>query len=140
VGKGVSAKVALEDALKVLETLCYPAIGYEFEEFLHGPACCTDEGLVLFQFLAPGEDAARMLRAADIIGAATKNCYIVSHDPSVRGDKVLYLPTPDPVYLSPFTDILFGQLISAVLTQDMGRQRHPAVKDFYAKMGTKVPN
>lgn len=139
VGKGVSARVALEDALKVLETLCYPSIGYEFEEFLHGPACCTDEGLALFQFLPPDEDAARMMQAADIIGEATRNCYLISHDPSVRGDRVLYLPTPDPVYLSPFTDILFGQLISAVLTGATCRQRHPAVKDIFTRMGTKVP-
>ncbi len=139
VGKGVSAKVALEDALKVLETLCYPSIGYEFEEFLHGPGCCTDENLALFLFLTQDEDAARMQQAAGIIGEATKNCYLVSHDPSVTGDKVLYLPTPDPVYLSPFTDILFGQLLSAKLTEALGRQRHPAVKDIFARMGTKVP-
>jgi len=140
VGKGVSAQVALEDALKVLETLCYPSIGYEFEEFLHGPGCCTDENLALFLFLPPGEDAGRMRKAADIIGEATKNCYLISHDPSVAGEKVLYLPTPDPVFLSPFTDILFGQLLSAKLTGILGRQRHPAVKDIFTRMGTKVPN
>lgn len=141
VGKSVSAQVAAEDALKVLETLCYPSIGYEFEEFLHGPACCTDESLALFLFLflPPDEDVDRIRQAAGIIGEATSNCYTISHDASVTGDKVLCLPTPDPVYLSPFTDVLFGQLLSAVLTGALGRQRHPAVKDIFTRMGAKVP-
>jgi glucoselysine-6-phosphate deglycase len=139
VGKGVAAKVAQEDALKVLETLCYPSSGYEYEEFLHGPACCTDEGLACFFFLSGDEDRARMLQTAKIIREATPNCYIVSHSPEIGGEKTLYLATPDPWACSPFTDILFGQLISARLTEELGRTRHPAVKDIFARMNTKVP-
>jgi glucoselysine-6-phosphate deglycase len=139
VGKGVAARVAQEDALKVLETLCYPSSGYEYEEFLHGPACCTDEGLALFLFLAGDGDRERMLQTANIIREATPNCYIVSHDPEIRGEKILYLATPDPCACSPFTDILFGQLISARLTEELGRARHPAVKDIFARMNTKIP-
>jgi glucoselysine-6-phosphate deglycase len=138
-GKGVPAKVALEDALKVLETLCYPSMGYEYEEFLHGPACCADENLGLFLFLSNDGDKERMLRTVEMIKGASKNCYIVSHDPNVRGEKILYLPSQDPVLCSPFTDILFGQLISAKLTEALGRKRHPAIKDIFTSMGTKVP-
>lgn len=140
VGKGVSAKVASEDALKVLETLCYPSIGYEFEEFLHGPACCTDENLTLFMFLTQDEDAARMQKAVSMVTEVTSNAYMISHDPTIRGDKTLYLPVPDSVYLSPFTDILFGQLLSAKLTEALGRERHPSVKDVSSRMGIKAPN
>ena len=139
VGKGVSAKVADEGALKVLETLCYPASGYEYEEFLHGPICCIDDKLAIFFFLAGDEDRNRMLKTADIISAATKNCYIISHDPEVQGEKILYLPTPDAKLCSPFTDVLFSQLISAKLTEALQRKRHPAVSDISSKMGTKTP-
>lgn len=138
VGKGISAGVAQETALKVLETLCFPASGYEYEEFLHGPACCTDEQLALFFFLTNDQDQIRMLQTADIVSRASQNCYIVSHDPSVTGRKILYLPAAEPSYLSPFSDILFGQLLSARLTSEMGRTRHPAVKDIFQDMGTKV--
>lgn len=33
--------------------------------------------------------------------------------------------------------ILFGQLISAKLTEDMARTRHPGVKNIFSDMGTK---
>ncbi len=139
-GKGIPAKVAQEDALKVLETLCYPSLGYEYEEFLHGPACCTSEELGLFIFLTSGADRERMIKTSEMISGATANCYIISHDPDIRGDKVLYLPSEDPDFCSPFIDILFGQLLSAKLTEDLGRERHPAVKDIFTSMGTKVKN
>ena len=138
VGKGTAAKVAEESALKVLETLCYPAIGYEYEEFLHGPVCCADEELALFLSLSCDEDKGRMLKTADIIGNITRNCYIVTHDPSVKGDKVLILPSTEPSYSSAFTNILFGQLISARLTEDLARTRHPGVKNIFDNMGTKI--
>ena len=138
VGKGIAAKVAKESALKVLETLCYPAIGYEYEEFLHGPVCCADEELALFLSLSYDEDKERMLKTADIMGNITQNCYIITHDPRMKGDKVLVLPSTEPDYSSAFTNILFGQLISAKLTEDLARTRHPGVKAIFSNMGTKI--
>lgn len=137
-GKGVRGAVAKEDALKILETLCYPANGYEYEELLHGPACCTDEKLALFLYLSDDKDAERMRRTIDIVRGASKNCYMISHDPSLEGDKILYLPESMEDYLSPFSDILMGQLIAAKLTEELGRERHPAVKNIFQDMGTKT--
>ena len=138
-GKGTRGKVAQEDALKILETLCFPANGYEYEELLHGPACSTDETLALFLYLSGDEDDARMQQTVEIIGRATPNCYLISHDASKEGDKILYLPGCEEEWLSPFSDILMGQLIAAQLTGEMGRQRHPAVKNIFQDMGTKIP-
>jgi glucoselysine-6-phosphate deglycase len=137
-GKGASGKAALESALKVLETLCCPAAGYEFEEFLHGPALCVDADTALFLYLPQDEDKARVLKAAKLIEQATQNVYIVSHDTHVQGDKILYLPCPNAEYLSPVTDVLPAQLISARLPDMLGRARHPAVADISKEMGTKV--
>jgi len=137
-GKGVAASVAEESALKVLETVCYPAMGYEYEEFLHGPVCFADEELAVFLFLPEDEDRERMLQSADILGRITENCYIVSHDAAVQGDHVLVLPSGVPEVSSAFTNVLFGQLISAKLTEDLARERHPGVKDIFANMGTKA--
>ncbi len=138
-GKGVRGAVAKEDALKILETLCYPANGYEYEELLHGPACSTDETLALFLYLSDDRDTARMQQTAEIISSASINCYMISHVPSLEGEKILYLPESEADYLSPFSDILMGQLISARLPEEMGRGRHPAVKNIFQDMGTKVP-
>ena len=137
-GKGAAGAVAEESALKVLETVCCPAMGYEYEEFLHGPACCATKDLAVFLYLCGGADKQRMIRTARILDEVTKNCYIISHDADVRGDKVLYLPCESPEIMSPFTDILIGQLISAVVPGKLGISRHSAVQDIFNAMDTKV--
>ena len=136
-GKGENAKVAAESALKVLETLCYPAIGYEYEEFLHGPACCADEELALFLYLSNDEDKERMLKTADIMDSITPNCYVITNDSKLKRKNLLVMPSGRNADLSVFANILFGQLISAKLTEDMARTRHPGVKNIFSDMGTK---
>jgi len=137
VGKGTAGKTADEDALKVLETICYPSSGFEFEEFLHGPICSIRDNLALFLFLAEDEDRPRMLKLAEIASTVTPNCYVISHVEDLKDDNVLYLPSPDPVRLSPFTDILFGQLISAKMPEVLGRGRLPVVMEISIQMNTK---
>lgn len=136
-GKGTCSKVALEDALKVLETLCYPAIGYEYEEFLHGPACCADEELALFLFLSNDTDRDRILQTADIMDRVTPNCYVISGDAGIRRHNTLVLSAGDDRELSVFAAMLFGQLLSARLTLELNRRRHPQVKNIFSDMGTK---
>lgn len=136
-GKGVAGKVALESALKVQETLCFPAIGYEYEEFLHGPACCADEELALFLFLTNDGDRERMLKTADIMDTITPNCYVITSDAGLARGNTLVLPSPSGRELPVFANILFSQLISARLTEDMGRARHPNVQNIFRDMGTK---
>ena len=169
-GKGALAGTGEECALKVLETLCYPAFGYEYEEFLHGPVCFADEELALFIFLSEdrdidrdrdmdrdrnrdmnmdrdrNRDRERMLQTAGIIDKITRNCYIVAHDPgifnhepAVKSENVLLLPSASPEFSSVFTHVLFGQLISAKLTEDLARARHPGVKEIFSSMDTKAP-
>ena len=137
-GKGAAGNVAEESALKVLETVCCPAMGYEYEEFLHGPACCATKDLAVFLFLCEDEDKPRMIKTAKILDEVTENCYIVSHDAAIQGEKVLYLPCESAEIMSPFTDVLIGQLISAVVPGKLGISRHSAVHDIFNAMDTKV--
>jgi glucoselysine-6-phosphate deglycase len=138
-GKGVSAKVAGEMALKEQETLCYPASGYEFEEYLHGPACCTDEGTALFLFPSGDADDGRMRRLSEIVSTATDNVYFITFDGHIQGERVLCLQTSDRYFMPPFSSIFFAQLLSALMPEICGRGRHAAVKNIFATMDTKVP-
>ena len=137
VGKNAAGKVAEECALKVLETVCCPAMGYEYEEFLHGPACCTTKDLSVFLFLSNDADKQRMLKTAEIIRKATENCYIISHEESDL-DRAFCLPCSNPEVMSPFTDVLIAQLISSIVPEKLGISRHSAVKDIFNEMDTKV--
>jgi len=140
VGKGVSGKAADECALKVLETLCYPASGYEFEEFLHGPVFCADETMAVFFYLPEQNDVdyPRIIKAAEIMRRATENVYIVSRGEEIAGYKTLCLPYTNTLCFSAFVDVLIGQLISARLPGIMGRERHPAVRGIAKEMDTKL--
>ncbi|MCL2093524.1 MAG: SIS domain-containing protein [Treponema sp.] len=138
-GKGPASAAGSESALKELETLCYPASAYDFEEFLHGPVCCLDPGTALFIYLSHDEDSERMIRLSRIAGGATKNVYLISYDDSLKGDKILNLKAQDPYYHAPFSAVLPGQYLSATLPEAFGRARHSAVKDIFADMDTKVP-
>jgi glucoselysine-6-phosphate deglycase len=40
--------------------------------------------------------------------------------------------------MSPFADVYFGQLISALLTQELGIVRHPAARTITSDMATKT--
>jgi ABC-type glutathione transport system ATPase component len=82
-----------------------------------------------------------MRTLAALASGVSKNVYLISHDPSVTAqaeEKVLFLPTGDATWHSPFTDILLGQLISAKMPEELGRWRLPVVADIYARMKTKV--
>lgn len=138
IGKGQSAQIALEDTLKILETLCFPASGYEFEEALHGPLGSIGEKTAVFFFLADGKDEARMLKTAQILAEVTDNCYVISHNPQISGDQILYLPADQTHHLAAFADVLFGQLISALLTEEMGRKAHLAIQRTFTELDTKA--
>ena len=137
-GKDTDAMTANESALKVLETLCFPAIGYEFEEFLHGPLCCIDENVAVFFFLAQDEDKQRMLQTAEILGKITPNCYVITCDSQFKNDSILSLPASEASESTAFTYVLFSQLISAKLTEELGRKRHPGIQQVFEKLGTKT--
>ncbi|SFM47387.1 SIS domain-containing protein [Paenibacillus sp. 1_12] len=140
VGKGPAAAVGEEDTLKVLETLCLPSAGYEFEEFLHGPPLCINEETALFLFNSGDKDSVRMEKLADITRKASKNSYIIDRTGSMQGDHILRLNAGDSKFMSPFVDVYFGQLISALLTQELGIVRHPAVRSITSDMGTRTPD
>jgi glucoselysine-6-phosphate deglycase len=139
-GKDAAGKVAAECALKILETVCCPALGYEFEEFLHGPAFSIDENSAVFLFLCSDHDKGRMIKTNEIISRATQNTYIVSYDETIKGDNILTLPVQHPEIMSPFVHVLIGQLISALLPDILNRSRHPAVRGILKEMDTKVQN
>jgi len=138
-GKGCAAAVGAEDALKVVETIFYPSTGHEFEEFLHGPTGAIAETSALFFFYTGDEDGPRMENIAKIIRENTaKNTYIIDRTSTLEGEFVLSLKSGKCKYMSPFVDVFFGQLISALLPGAMGKVRHPGLKELAGKTGTKI--
>ena len=129
IGKNVGWKTALESALKVLETVKYPAMAYEFEEYLHGPIMMGDEKLCLIGFVPADSDGERMLGLLDYFRNITPCSYAVGSDPALAERGSLVLDVPSDACLGPFAHILPGQVISALLPTRMGRA-DMAMKQF----------
>jgi len=121
-GKDEGARMAVESALKILETVRYPAMHYEFEEYLHGPIMMGDEKLTIIGCLPLDEDGKR---AHDLIklfyNDVTKLAFAVMGEEDPELPNALVLDIAKDQYFAPFAHILPGQVISALLPEAMGR-------------------
>lgn len=114
VGKGQEKAVAIESALKILETLLVPAVGYEFEEYLHGPISAMDETLSGF-YLLPQEDDADYARCKKLALFHRSICpavYTVGM-PDSSDPRDCVLKTSGKWYTKPFESVLLCQVLSA---------------------------
>ncbi len=141
-GKGVNGVLASECALKILETLLVPAMGFEFEEFLHGPVCTLDEAMAGVYLLADDEDKARMLAVANMHKEISKYVYIVTSDETIKADNVLNLVVTGDPATTPFEYILPAQFIGSEVPIKKGIEGKGM--QFFAKVdkavGIKVDN
>ncbi len=122
-GKEIGQRTALESALKILETVKYPAMAYEFEEYLHGPIMMGDEKLCLIGFVPCDADGERMRGLLKFFRDKITPCsWAVTGDAdkACAGDLVLDISCEK--HLAPFAHILPGQVMSALLPARMGRE------------------
>lgn len=121
VGKGQSASVAREGALKIMETLMVSASAFDFEEYLHGPSCSLRAETAGFYLLPPAEDAdnCRMEKMAAYHREISSGVFILSDaDPGnaeVSDQRDCRLLSSGQWFTRPFEEILPFQLISAVI-------------------------
>ncbi len=131
-GKGQGEFIAAEGALKVMETFLIPSMGYEFEEYMHGPTCSLSSDIAGF-YLLPEEDDVDYERVFKLAEYHREKCMAVF----VIGGKTmidkrdLALKTTGHWYTSPFEQIIPLQVISDVIPEYMGIEGEGG-KRFYA--------
>lgn len=126
--------VALESAMKLLETIDRPVIGYEFEEYLHGVFCMlTEQSYMMFLLPYIKEDQGRFIALYEYAKKYKAKCYMISRGDYDDDSHNLNLVTTGNDYLSFFEILLPGQLLSAVLSAqvglDVGTSTHPDFND-----------
>ena len=119
IGKKQDALVGAEGALKLLETILTPAFAFDFEEFLHGPACSLDNRVAGFYLLPDDADRPRMERLAALHRESNRTVYLLSHSESTD-PRDLCLLGSGVWYTAPFEIILPFQLISDTLPSIVG--------------------
>jgi len=142
VGKNGGTAAAAEGALKLLETVKAPAIGFEFEEYLHGPILMTDRKLAGLFFLSEDEDRERMNELALCHGRYSDYAYPVRReDGSDNGKRELRIKTTGAPFTEVFEFVLMPQLISAKLPGLLGLSEGSEVYEEYTrKCPTKFNN
>lgn len=120
-GKRQGARVAVEGGLKLMETMLIPGVGYEFEEYLHGPTCSLSDTVSGFYLLPvpTDEDYERMQRLVAYHREQCSSVYTVGLQGSDDARDCVLLTT-GKWYTQPFEQILPMQYASAVIPELLG--------------------
>lgn len=120
-GKMQSGIIAVEGALKLMETMLVPAFGYDFEEFLHGPTSSLNAKTAGMYLLPPvgDPDRERMLALRDFHRELCSEVY--AFGPEAGDDpRDLSLLQSGAWYTQPFEQVLPMQVISCELPALLG--------------------
>lgn len=143
VGKKQCGQVAAEGALKLQETLLIPAVGYDFEEFLHGPTSSINKNIDAF-YLLPTLDDVDYERMQRLIVYHRESGGIVCTVGLQEAKNPLdcVVKTTQKWYTQPFEQILPMQIVSALIPENIGVQGAGSQKfqKLNAIMGIKAKN
>ncbi len=121
-GRGMLYPIALEGALKILETNKLKMKGYPISDFYHGPVAQLHEGDPAILLATGGPllgDANAMLAKLRTVGADVLALTDVK-ELADASDKAVLLPNPGGEHLAPFTTVVALQLIAQRLTVAKG--------------------
>ncbi len=121
-GRGVLYPIALEGALKILETNCVKMRGYPISDFHHGPLAQIGKGDLVILLAAKGpvfSDSEEILSKLDKIGADTM---IITDSAEFAGERrnAVVVPSFGTDIVSPFVMAVVLQLIALKLTEVRG--------------------
>lgn len=121
IGKNVSGIVAKEGALKLMETLLIPSLNFEFEEFMHGPACSISDNVSGFYLMDSFDegDYERMVRLCDYHRGINSGTFTIGKT-TADNEKDLIIKKTGRNFTTPFEDILLFQVVSAVIPSLIG--------------------
>jgi glutamine---fructose-6-phosphate transaminase (isomerizing) len=123
VGAGPNTATALEGALKLNEAAWIPALGFNAEQFLHGPWAAMEADDALFLIAPPGPTHARCLdvaRVASSIGAAVV-ALVAEDDREIGALAAETIALPEvPELLSPIAAVVPLQLLTYHLAMQAG--------------------
>lgn len=116
VGLGDRSAIAGESALKLIETIRRPAIGYELEEIIHGPMWVFAKGITLLYLSAEDEDQTRPQALRDLCTESGGKAWLISSNADCAGvqGNTLTLRCQNP-YLCAYALLLPAQILSAYI-------------------------
>ena len=138
IGAGANYGTALEGAVKIGETVHILAVGYEVDEFIHGPQVQLTPNYNMI-FLDPGDEtSARIQQAWKAAHKMTDRVFILSNNQMLQGAGVMRVPHLVSEPLSPLYSLAFVQLTAYYVAQTNDTwHQHPLLEDFKAVLSGK---
>lgn len=142
VGHGTGAAALKEGCLKILETVKYPAVSYEFEEYLHGPILAADQETGLFLFPTGGaEERERFQKLAECQGKYSDYTYTFTDQTEEITEKVIGIHRTGKAYTEVFENVVIPQYLAAVVQGALGvADGSPLYDEYTAICPTKYNN
>ncbi len=142
VGRGEGGLVAAEGALKLIETVRVPCLGYEFEEYLHGPVLMTGPRLGGLYFVTNQQpDRRRMLTLARNHAQQARSVFRIAVGSDFDEPGSLVLVGDGHPQTAPFEFVLAPQLVAARVPTLRGMPDGAEIFRRYAgELTTKHPS
>jgi len=115
-GRGLLYPIALEAALKMMETSYTNARGFAVSDFQHGPLALVTKDTPLFVYCASDETREDVLKAAEQYVRLGAYVFMVTDDAAnAKGAQKAYIIQKSGRYTAPFHFVLFAQLFACGL-------------------------
>lgn len=139
-GCGTNYGTAMEGALKIGETTKIPAMCYELDEVLHGPALQLDPAYTVF-FIDSGDDTSK--HAVDLYHAmhcVTDHIYIITNDQSVDDTHAIRVSRQCEERFTCFYYLAFFQLIAYYAADAIDSwDKHPLYFEMNKRVDFRTP-
>lgn len=126
-GCGSNYGTALEGALKMGETIKVPTVGYELDEFLHGPALQLTPKYHLFVTDSNDNASSYAKHVYENLQTISEHVYFIgSNEAAVHDKKTVFIPDGCDQPFTCLYNLPFYQLIACTISDDIGSGKsHP---------------
>lgn len=119
---GINYSTAIEASLKISESTQRDSIGYDLEQFLHGPNMSSKFEDLIFFVNPKGKEYDRCNQTYDLMkDTGYENCILISgSENKMLDDRSFSYNFTDDFILSPIEYLVFFQVIAAKLATELG--------------------
>lgn len=119
-GYGVDYASALEGMLKIGEMLRLPTIGYEIEEYSHGPTMALKENQTIIMFGSEEKEWERCLHFREAFKQYTDRVHLITNIETENDYRDIIFSIKSNKYLAPISFTIPIQFVSAKGAKDIG--------------------
>ena len=125
-GAGSNYGTALEGALKIGETVKVLAVGYEQDEFLHGPALQLSPQYTAFVIDSGDQTADHAKQVFNGLLKVVKNTFMITPNKDINHSQVLYIQDSCDEPFTCLYNLAFFELIAEIISTDLNSKKsHP---------------